>query len=280
MDWNHPAIHIAKAVVPCRTLHECVDWNYFFNIKCLFYISRTLHECVDWNRDRFIWKPTSVNVALYTSAWIEMYNVQSVPALLMSHSTRVRGLKYFFSDFIFSISEVALYTSAWIEISTASRPRQRKSSRTLHECVDWNNSVTKADFNSARRTLHECVDWNSEWYWSSKMVRRSHSTRVRGLKYQRVHECIYHFRSHSTRVRGLKYWCWGAECGIDKSHSTRVRGLKLNLLAMVFILAHVALYTSAWIEIGLFKSIFEKRYCRTLHECVDWNTLSTVWFDC
>ena len=75
-------------------------------------------------------------VALYTSAWIEMYNVQSVPALLMSHSTRVRGLKYFFSDFIFSISEVALYTSAWIEISTASRPRQRKSSRTLHECVD------------------------------------------------------------------------------------------------------------------------------------------------
>ena len=204
-----------------------------------------------------------------------MYNVQSVPALLMSHSTRVRGLKYFFSDFIFSISEVALYTSAWIEISTASRPRQRKSSRTLHECVDWNNSVTKADFNSARRTLHECVDWNSEWYWSSKMVRRSHSTRVRGLKYQRVHECIYHFRSHSTRVRGLKYWCWGAECGIDKSHSTRVRGLKLNLLAMVFILAHVALYTSAWIEIGLFKSIFEKRYCRTLHECVDWNNMTS-----
>ena len=55
-----------------------------------------------------------VQVALYTSAWIE------IPYLQLS-------------EYLFS---VALYTSAWIEIERGLRIGKKKESRTLHECVD------------------------------------------------------------------------------------------------------------------------------------------------
>ena len=143
-----------------RTLHECVDWNYFFNIKCLLYISRTLHECVDWNGNQ----PAQIivsKVALYTSAWIEITPFLSLsPVYCMSHSTRVRGLKLAIKHKIVllrtshstrvrglkfktwhhlkSTWTVALYTSAWIEICQQIFLSNHAISRTLHECVDWN----------------------------------------------------------------------------------------------------------------------------------------------
>ena len=78
-------------------------------------------------------------VALYTSAWIEMAGSSTVnlPNLLshstrvrglkscvtadisvdsLSHSTRVRGLKFRLRLLLQLLRPVALYTSAWIEI--------------------------------------------------------------------------------------------------------------------------------------------------------------------
>ena len=56
----------------------------------------------------------SIVVALYTSAWIEIRMGQS-----LKHS-----------------HVVALYTSAWIEIPTGKALLGKAVGRTLHECVD------------------------------------------------------------------------------------------------------------------------------------------------
>ena len=55
--------------------------------------------------------------------------------------------------------------------------------------------------------------------------------------------------SHSTRVRGLKYLYGMAQDELCRSHSTRVRGLKFHIRRCSYGTYHVALYTSAWIEI-------------------------------
>ena len=59
-------------------------------------------------------------VALYTSAWIEMTAMPAIRLMpCMSHSTRVRGLKYLITMIKYFTKVVALYTSAWIEIPKA-----------------------------------------------------------------------------------------------------------------------------------------------------------------
>ena len=58
-----------------RTLHECVDWNSAFCSIWRTRVSRTLHECVDWNFNSV--PPFNIlDVALYTSAWIEIPSYQ------------------------------------------------------------------------------------------------------------------------------------------------------------------------------------------------------------
>ena len=58
------------------------------------------------------------NVALYTSAWIEItYSASVFCRCVLSHSTRVRGLKYSSLKACLQPPYVALYTSAWIEIT-------------------------------------------------------------------------------------------------------------------------------------------------------------------
>ena len=56
-------------------------------------------------------------VAPYTGAWIEIVIV-TVPSLavLKSHPTRVRGLKYITTRVTDNFTAVAPYTGAWIEI--------------------------------------------------------------------------------------------------------------------------------------------------------------------
>ena len=54
----------------------------------------------------------------------------------MSHSTRVRGLKYSVTPPNKISHSVALYTSAWIEIADKPTYRKKGGRRTLHECVD------------------------------------------------------------------------------------------------------------------------------------------------
>ena len=64
-------------------------------------------------------------------------------------------------------------------------------------------------------------------------------------------------KSHSTRVRGLKF-SGGLTIAIPQwmSHSTRVRGLKSHVAFKLVRQRDVALYTSAWIEIGRLISYF------------------------
>ena len=55
-----------------------------------------------------------IHVALYTSAWIEIYALMIYPLSAI----------------------VALYTSAWIEIVVRKNVVDNHKCRTLHECVD------------------------------------------------------------------------------------------------------------------------------------------------
>ena len=99
-------------------------------------------------------------VALYMSAWIEMWLFSIFSFVSMSHSIWVRGLKFFpgkfhdhclrvalymsawieiFSVYLsFKLCKVALYMSAWIEIKQIRNNGFSHQSRTLYECVDWN----------------------------------------------------------------------------------------------------------------------------------------------
>ena len=106
-----------------RTLHECVDWNIVYRKSVNAVRSRTLHECVDWNYRlvqrliiQFMSHSTRVRGLKYMRSWFTLF-----PRL--SHSTRVRGLKSLFEKMLSTTTSVALYTSAWIEIEFTSRWR-------------------------------------------------------------------------------------------------------------------------------------------------------------
>ena len=131
--------------------------------------------------------PSSLIVALYMSAWIEILQIYRSRQNFLSHSTWVRGLKSVRTWVRESDRCVALYMSAWIEIFASPAGSPGYISRTLHECVDWNTVLAK----------------------QLKKEPRSHSTWVRGLKYEHVarfliqvhcrtlHECAdWNFVSH------------------------------------------------------------------------------------
>ena len=173
--------------------------------------------------------------------------------LVSSHSTRVRGLK------LRETKQTARYAKSHsTRVRGLKLPKrnglQRRLSRTLHECVDWNLNA---------------IDQSLDSVWS-------HSTRVRGLKWRSTVRDGRENKSHSTRVRGLK--CNHASVSIIrricrtlhecvdwnthsfhhlpasmKSHSTRVRGLKYASRRRYSAWSWVALYTSAWIEIIVVK---------------------------
>ena len=145
----------------CRTLHECVDWNFVdFDMQLLIFVAlymsawieiskpsnlspsnlshstwvrglkslghfqlrldpcRTLHECVDWNMPAACDFPVTV-VALYMSAWIEIVKFgwwlrRRIVALYMSAWIEIPNYIHYGWN-----NSVALYMSAWIEISGA-----------------------------------------------------------------------------------------------------------------------------------------------------------------
>ena len=88
----------------------------------------------------------------------------------MSHSTRVRGLKYVYREREERQVHVALYTSAWIEITA------------------WD----------MRRLVYHVALYTSAWIEIATSQKRpletstSHSTRVRGLKSKRRLDPGYH----------------------------------------------------------------------------------------
>ena len=105
--------------------------------------------------DRKVW---FVNVALYTSAWIEIPDGKMYKSLFKSHSTRVRGLKFCKAMLLIFTCFVALYTSAWIEMF------ERTGTCRIHIVALYTSawiemSTIKASvWMARRRTLHECVD--------------------------------------------------------------------------------------------------------------------------
>ena len=143
-------------------------------------------------------------VALYTSAWIEIYSRHAWPLMTIVALYTSAWIEIFIRSSENFTTAVALYTSAWIERFQAVAPEHYPQRRTLHECVDWNSKRAWGAYRHECRTLHECVDWNyklADFFISAIM---SHSTRVRGLKSPASEFSMAEKMSHSTRVRGLK----------------------------------------------------------------------------
>ena len=209
---------------------------------------RTLRECVDWNnRSPFFAK--KVVVALFVSAWIEIILAVSHPLLDWSHSSWVRGLK-----------------------SNDKRRGKTTESRTLRECVDWNTNRQKKllkkkkshsswvrglKFNSfflmivkRRRTLRECVDWNVSIFTKDDRF------------------VVALFVSAWIEIKGLMQV-------IDPTFVALFVSAWIEMFCGFFKCPHrgyVALFVSAWIEILTNLMNKPAELCRTLRECVDWNT--------
>ena len=73
-------------------------------------------------------------VAPHTGAWIETNTPRNGINALLSHPTRVRGLKHIRRRYRFAHA-VAPHTGAWIE-TKAGRKYGAGGSRTPHGCVD------------------------------------------------------------------------------------------------------------------------------------------------
>ena len=210
-------------------------------------------------------------VALYTSAWIEISTIavahiggrrrtlhecvdwnfgrrRKMAKRVKSHSTRVRGLKY--RDVLLRIP--------W-------------RGRTLHECVDWNNVRIKCRDLLSGRTLHECVDWNikeklgikyyirvalytSAWIEIPKTERAADQTQV-ALYTSAWIEILLDTRTKIKLAVALYTSAW----------------IEIISVLTTWLTEIVALYTSAWIEMGSWRRWWRRGFCRTLHECVDWN---------
>ena len=77
------------------------------------------------------------NVAPFTGAWIEIQkDTMTTTGEVMSHPSRVRGLKSPEKNFDVWGLEVAPFTGAWIEIQLVHRRMHLMHRRTLHGCVD------------------------------------------------------------------------------------------------------------------------------------------------
>ena len=211
----------------------------------------------------------------------------------LSHPSRVRGLKLIGKEEHLAQNEVAPFAGAWIEIQIRTYKWTNKNRRTLRGCVDWNNCLFSWYCCISCRTLRGCVDWNDylwalfksldvapfagAWieikkFWTPHpREKKSHPSRVRGLKYYvKLASCLNE-KSHPSRVRGLKLTGINTGLRISESHPSRVRGLKLFTQYLFIIWRQVAPFAGAWIEILMVLLIIWLRKCRTLRGCVDWN---------
>ena len=147
---------------------------------------------------------TRLNVALYTSAWIEILGGNNVASMRVSrtlhecvdwnttnrrpyrqmttsHSTRVRGLKWLTEGCSGRLISVALYTSAWIEIRNG--PRYRRSQNVALYTSAWIEISEQTMILCSRNVALYTSAWIEISRIGKKTARiRSHSTRVRGLK--------------------------------------------------------------------------------------------------
>ena len=89
------------------------------------------------------------------------------------------------------------------------------------------------------------------------------------MKYSLVDGQTYNDVSPSSRGRGLKYTIGGMGRVTTTSPSSRGRGLKSSISPYDCYATTVALFTRAWIEIGLRISQYLCNVGRPLHEGVD-----------
>ena len=143
--------------------------------KIIPHPSRTLHECVDWNTT----------------------NRRPYRQMTTSHSTRVRGLKWLTEGCSGRLISVALYTSAWIEIRNG--PRSRRSQNVALYMSAWIEISEQTMILCSRNVALYTSAWIEISRIGKKTARiRSHSTRVRGLKW-----CKRRTNRHPARRRTL-----------------------------------------------------------------------------
>ena len=92
---------------------------------------------------------------------------------------------------------------------------------------------------------------------STASLRRSHPSRVRGLKCYSISRRRRVRASHPSRVRGLKLSMYmEKQTQYFSSHPSRVRGLKYKSIANNMDISEVAPFTGAWIEmLGTYKHL-------------------------
>ena len=104
---------------------------------------------------------TPIEVALYTSAWIEII-CKCIPAHLALCRTLHECVDWNCNTWPPSCVDLSRTLHECVDWNRWNhiQPWWLKC-RTLHECVDWNVDADNHVIVVLRRTLHECVDWNS-----------------------------------------------------------------------------------------------------------------------
>ena len=189
----------------------------------------------------------------------------------MSPSLRGRGLKCHIVWRWVCINQVALFTRAWIEITYRISFYSTIPGRPLYEGVDWNDSrvahhypdsmspslrgrglkspLSRFVLSAIGRPLHEGVDWNT-WLniWQTTLRVALFTRAWIEIRLLLVRVQVYWGRPLHEGVD------WNNDCTshfyfYHWSPSSRGRGLKYHICMGVTFLAHVALFTRAWIEI-------------------------------
>ena len=121
-----------------RSLQESVDWNELGYLRWWFTFRRSLQESVDWNSCSIVFLNSTIWVALFRRAWIEI-----LPHHLINRKPYCRSLQESVDWNFLSLCQavimiVALFRRAWIEIFWRFFEWFITSSRSLQESVDWN----------------------------------------------------------------------------------------------------------------------------------------------
>ena len=217
--------------------------------------SRPLHEGVDWN---ICQRPL-------------------LPVMLVSPSSRGRGLKSHKIRFVVFPLEVALFTRAWIEILYSLsviifHPVALFTRAWIEITILANQGVgvgvalfTRAWIEITKSKIHQGQEFvalfTRAWIEIPKAVMK-----------------VLRNWSPSSRGRGLKLRIWYRIDVISVSPSSRGRGLKYCVVLNFADVINVALFTRAWIEIVSLVKLHPICSCRPLHEGVDWNTFSEYIF--
>ena len=145
---------------------------------------------------------------------------------LVSHPTRVRGLKHKKEPRQQRRNHVAPHAGAWIETGLGLGAGTRIV--VAPHAGAWIETRYRRKNSKLEQVAPHAGAWiETVWPWPPSPAAASHPTRVRGLKPARHAGSVGRRGSHPTRVRGLKQRPRPSRHRAARSHPTRVRGLKL-----------------------------------------------------